>query len=120
MSLLLKHVPQRRGKTLEGGSDAELLVSRIDLWIAAAGLGHARQVALDVGHKDRHAALRKSFSETLQRHGLTRARCTRDDTVPIGHCRQKKELTLVVLCCENWFAHSRNAGCRPACIFISE
>ena len=92
MALLAKNIPNGCRETLERRRDAEQCLAGVDLRIAAAGLRDAGQIALDVGHKDRHAALAKALGQLLQRHGLTRSGRTGDHAVAIRHLRQKKKL----------------------------
>src|SRR4029077_16437859 len=46
--------------------------------------GNARQIALDVGGKHRHAGIGKPLRQHLQRHGLAGARGTRHQAMPVG------------------------------------
>ncbi len=85
--------------------------------MTAAGLSHARQVALDVGHKDRDAARAKALSDTLQGHGLTRACRTGNNTVAVGHVREQEELALAVFCYKYWFCHT--VGTQAASLRLS-
>ena len=88
MPLLTKHIPHRRRKALERGRDAEQFITSVDLRIPAAGLRDARQIALDIGHKDRHATRAKALGQLLQRHRLTRPGRPGDHAMAIGHLRQ--------------------------------
>ena len=53
----------------------------------AAGLADAGQVALDVGHEDRHADFREVFGQGLQGHGLAGAGGAGDQAVAVGQRR---------------------------------
>jgi hypothetical protein len=50
-----------------------MLDALIDLRVGLAGLGQARDVALHVGEKHRHADVREGLGQALQRDGLARA-----------------------------------------------
>src|SRR5690606_14929281 len=75
----------------DGGEGLLLVIGQPDvgralveevLWFALGG--NAREVALDVGGKNRHARSRESFREHLQRHRLSGARGAGDQPVPVG------------------------------------
>ncbi len=66
--------PAERGDALD-----DLRVGRV------AGRGESGQVALDVGHEDRHAGLGELARQELQGLGLARARGAGDEAVPVEH-----------------------------------
>ena len=103
MSLFLKYVPEGDRTALKRRLDAEHCVALIDLGIAAARLADAGQVALDVGHEHRHAALAETLGDALQRYGLTRACRTRNNAVAIRHIGQQQKLRGIFLCYKNRF-----------------
>jgi hypothetical protein len=53
-----------------------------------AGLTDADQIAFYIGHEDRHALIRKVFSQGLQTDGFTSASGPRDQAMAIGHAHQ--------------------------------
>lgn len=57
-----------------------------------ACLGQTREVALDVGQKDRHAQGAEGFGQALQGHGLARARGPGDQAVAIAHGGQDADI----------------------------
>jgi hypothetical protein len=50
-----------------------------------ARLGHAGQIALDVGHEHRHAGRGQLLGDPLQRLGLAGAGGAGDQAVPVDH-----------------------------------
>ena len=83
-----QHVPDAH----RGALEADLVLLEVEGVLAAladevrhlAGLRHARDVALDVGHEDGHACLREALHKDLERDGLARARSARDEAVAVG------------------------------------
>jgi hypothetical protein len=71
--------------------EADLVLLEVEGVLAAlanevrhlAGLGHARDVALDVGHEDGHACLREAFGNHLERDGLARPGCACDKAMAV-------------------------------------
>src|SRR4029079_12612710 len=79
-----EHVPQHDGRS------AVLVVRETDLRrtlqqevLRLAHTRSARKVALDVAREHRNAGARKPFCQHLQRHRLTGAGGTGDETVPV-------------------------------------
>jgi hypothetical protein len=54
-----------------------------------AGGAHAREVALHVGHEDRHAGVGQALGHRLQGDRLAGARGAGDQAVAVGHLRQQ-------------------------------
>src|SRR5687768_3110672 len=106
MALFPKDVPDRCGKTLESRRHAQLLIAGIDLGVAAAGLSDPGKIAFDIRHENRDAKLTESLCEALERDSFSGAGRTRDDTVPVGHSRQKVKLGFVVFGYKYWICHT--------------
>jgi hypothetical protein len=97
VALLAEDIPQRhrtappgRRRLAHGGQALG------DLRVAAAGLGQAGQVALDVGHEHRHADVRELLRHGLQRDGLAGAGRTGHEAVAVGQLRQEEAFRRVV------------------------
>ena len=71
-----------------------------------AGRGQAGQVALDVGHEDRHAGLRQLAGEQLERLGLAGAGRAGDQPVAVEHRQRDLDARVVGR------ARRRASGCR--------
>jgi hypothetical protein len=76
-------------------------------------LRDAGEVALDVGHEDRHAALAERLRHRLQGHGLAGAGRAGDQAVPVRHRRQ--ELAQRVAASARRMASSMRDGSREGC-----
>ena len=79
-----------RGEELDRGAGRRPLLpdvsrTRCDPVADLAGHCEPRQVALDVGHEDRHAVRGELLGHQLERFGLARAGGTGDETVPVQH-----------------------------------
>jgi len=91
MSLVAEQVPiDRRKGTALVAVDLELLGALDGARIVGAGLAHAREVSLHVGHEHRHAVGREAFGDRLQGHGLAGAGCAGDQAVPVGIFQEEK------------------------------
>ena len=75
-----------------GRRDADSLQALLELGRHRAGLAHAGQVALDVGHEHRHADAPKPLGDHLQRDGLAGAGGAGDQPVAVGERGQQREL----------------------------
>ena len=78
----------RRGRPVVAG----VLGARLDLGVVLAGLGHAGEVALDVGQQHRHPGVRQLAREPLQGLGLARAGGARDEAVPVERRERDADL----------------------------
>ena len=89
MTLLAIQVPEdhRRGARRQG--QAHLGRARDQLVAGRADLRNARQVALHVGAKDRHACVGKALGHDLQRHRLAGAGGPGDHAVSVGAVEQQ-------------------------------
>ena len=95
MSLLTEHIPKHdRASFAFEILDLKLLRPFDHIRIVSARLAQSREIALYVGHENRHASRAEVFSERLQRHRFSGSSCTRDQTVAIRHLRQEKDLFL--------------------------
>ena len=92
--------------------DAALLQHRRELRADRSGLGDAGQVALDVGHEDRHAAPAEGLGEGLQGDGLAGAGGAGDQAVPVGHLRQQEAFDAGVAGQQDRFSHGVARGSR--------
>ncbi len=68
----------------------------IDLGMRFAGGREARQVALDVGGKNRNADTREGFRQHLQGNGLAGTGGAGDQSVTVGHAGVQGDLALAV------------------------
>ena len=76
------------GHAANVGASAPIAFRRaVSLSERHAGLAHAGQVALDIGHEHRDADARKALGHHLQRDGLAGARRAGDEPVAIGEGR---------------------------------
>ena len=69
--------------------EAEFLDALLQLRADDAGRAGAGEVALDVGHEDRHAGERQALGHRLQGHRLAGAGGAGDQAVAVGHLRQQ-------------------------------
>ncbi len=88
-----------------GRRQAPVLEHRGQLLGVVAGLADAGEVALDVGHEDRHADLREILGQGLQGHGLAGAGGAGDEAVPVGHAGQQIAFDLRVPGEQQRFGH---------------
>ena len=90
MALLAEQVPvdRREGAALVA-VDLELLGALDGAGIVAARLADARQVALHVGHEDRHAIGGEALGERLQGHRLAGAGRARDQAMAVAVLQQE-------------------------------
>ncbi|MDF3011665.1 MAG: hypothetical protein K0S03_2461 [Burkholderiales bacterium] len=79
-----EQVPEDDGAGLVLELELEELGALGHLGVAAAGLGHAREVAFHVCHEDRNADARELFGQALQGHRLAGAGGAGDETVAVG------------------------------------
>ena len=90
--LLSEHVPERDGVGPEHGSGHAVALKALLELVAHRPLhGDAREVALHVGHEDRHADPGELLGKALQTHGLARTGCAGDASVSVGK-RGKNDL----------------------------
>ena len=101
MALLAEQVPEDDRKLVGLVGEAEALGARDEGFLGLARLGHARQIALDVGGEHRHAGARQPFRQHLQRDGLAGAGRAGHEAVAVGQ-RQRQELGLVALADEDF------------------
>jgi hypothetical protein len=95
VALLAEDVPQRgRAGQRFGNLDAALLEDAGHLGAYGAGLADAGQVALDVGHEDRHADFREILGQGLQGDGLAGAGGAGDQAVAVRQAGQQFALGL--------------------------
>ena len=91
VALFTKHVPQRGGAGQGCGQlDTSVFQHRSQFVANLAGLADTRQVALDVGHEDRHPDAGEIFSQGLQGDCLARAGGTCDQAVAVGQGRDEE------------------------------
>src|SRR5215472_4453700 len=105
MTLLTKNVQEsdRVSEELEVG-ESELLDARVELGICGAGLADAGEVAFYIGGEDGHADPAECFRHNLERDGLTGARRTGDQTVPVCHSGQQDQIFCTV-CNDEGLSH---------------
>jgi hypothetical protein len=105
MALLAKGVPQNDGARLEWHpAQPELLDPFLDLAFRFPFLRKAGEVALHIGHEDRHTHPRQTFGDALEGHRFAGARGACDKAVAVGVAREKKKLG-VALGDEQRFRH---------------
>ena len=98
VALLAEDVPEDRREAGELGCvSSDQLQSLLELRRRHAGLAHARQVSLDVGHEHRHADRREPLGDDLQRDRFAGAGRPGDKAVAVGECRQEAEIQVAVL-----------------------
>src|SRR6059058_3706072 len=115
MTLFAENIPQgHRTALILHVLDSELLVSVLDSLISPARLAHSREIAFDVGHKNRHTALTETFCYSLQSNGLACAGCAGDHSMAICHVGKEREFTLVIFCDEDRFCHKYREYLKPA------
>jgi hypothetical protein len=90
-------VPERHGARREIRFDFQSSKSFQHLGVGAARLADAGEIALHVGHEDRHADRRKPVRERLHGDGLAGAGGAGDQAVAIGQRRQQRKLDFFVL-----------------------
>lgn len=61
----------------------------VQLVLGRARLGNPGQIALHIGHENRHTSGRKSLGQDLQGHRLARASCSGDQSMAIAIFQQK-------------------------------
>ena len=90
MALFAKNVPERR-RASDGfwRVYAAFFQYAGHFFANAAGLADTGQVALDVGHEDRHADFREVLGHGLQGNRFTGARRAGDQAVAIGQAGQQ-------------------------------
>ena len=119
VALLAVQVPEHRRAAGEGGRvDPDQLQALVELGRRAAGLAHAGQVALDVGHEDRNAQRRQALGDDLQRDGLAGAGGAGDEPVAVGKRRQQETLDFAVAGDQHGVGHGRSwqaGGATPEC-----
>jgi len=95
MALLAEDVPEYHGITLEPEiAKVQALDAFLDLGVFTARKGQPREVALDVGHEDRHARGAELLGHGAQGDGLARAGGTGDESVPVGHLGDDADVCL--------------------------
>ena len=90
MALLAEHVPEHRREFVGLIVEAEPLGAADQRLLGLADRGNARQVALDVGGKNRNAGARQAFGENLQGDGLAGAGCACDQSMTIGEGQRQQ------------------------------
>ena len=73
----------------EGLIDAFLITVRILVLVLGSGFAHACDIAFGIGHEYRNARMAEALGHDLQRDGLARAGCTRDESVPVSLVQQQ-------------------------------
>ena len=106
MALFAKNVPQLgwAGGGLRHINAAFLQHCR-HFFADLAGLADAAQVALHIGHEDRHADARKTLCQGLQRDGFTRASCARDEAMAIRQLGKQEASGGSVFSNQKWLSH---------------
>ena len=85
MTLFAVHIPEGDGAGTEGKmAYAAGLQAAFDFLVVFAGLAQARQIALNIRHKNGHAQLGKALGQHLQRDRFARARGPGDEAVAVG------------------------------------
>src|SRR4029453_13923127 len=74
--------------------DAELGDALLDLLARAPGQRETGDIALDVGHENRHAQAREALGQNHQRHGLAGAGGARHQTVAVAVPGQQRDRVL--------------------------
>ena len=89
MALFAEHVPEDGREPVRHIVNADFFGPFDKRRRTIARLAEARQVALDVGGKDRHAGIGEALGEALQRDRLARACGTCDEPVAVGEFEEQ-------------------------------
>src|SRR3569832_2259091 len=85
---LAEYVPERDGVIANAViAESQFFSALRDFWGVCADLGHAGEIALHVGEKDRHADVAQALRELLQCNGLACARGAADEAVTVRELR---------------------------------
>ena len=95
MTLFAEYIPKYHGAGFAIEIvNLQLLCPLHDLWIIRPRLTEAGEVALHVGHKNRHTACAEILRQRLQRDRFPRTCGTGNQTVAVRHFRKQKDLLL--------------------------
>ena len=98
VTLFTEHVPETdRALFILEPAGLQVVVgdALLEMHVAAARLGHAREVALDVGGEHRYAHGAEGFGQVLQGACLARACGSGNESVAVGHLRDDAEVFAV-------------------------
>src|SRR6266446_338862 len=105
--LFSEHIPEHHRASFAFETvDLKLLRPFDHIRIVSARLAQSREIALYVGHKNRHASRAEILRERLKRHCLSSSRRAGNKAVAIGHFGQEKDRFLR-LRNEDGFSHGR-------------
>src|SRR5262249_195530 len=96
VTLLAKEIPEHHRKLFGLVVKTHVFGALDQLRFNFAAHGNAREIAFDVGGKNRDTGSRESFGKDLQRHRLAGAGCASGEAMAIGE-RERKELIVVAL-----------------------
>mmetsp|Transcript_120347 Transcript_120347/g.334872 ORF Transcript_120347/g.334872 Transcript_120347/m.334872 type:complete len:374 (+) Transcript_120347:42-1163(+) len=110
MALLAEHVPERGGAGDGlGRLQPTVLQGGQQLFARFAGLADAGQVALHIGHEDRHPKAREALRQGLQADGLAGAGRAGDQAVAVGQCGQQPALDVAMAGQQDRVGHGRSS-----------
>ena len=88
MALLSEHVPEHHGKLVGLIRESHVGCALHEGFLGLARGGNPRQVAFDVGGKNRNAGAREAFHQNLQCHRLAGPGGTRDQAMAIAELQR--------------------------------